>query len=599
MPALDDYLTKQLYIEKNVVGFSATCPPLSLLRVSCKVTYRSLSRQFGLHVNAAKTELAKFHEQSFDTPTRAFATYLITGELYPTSQSKPNGTSTQTDDGMDVDSHPSTSPDHDEEEEDVPTTTLTLVGEQDLEAAKSRYARIFSIHVYCLSPSPLKDAGLICGPSAIVYRADAKDAPVSSIALGRVVGPDVKIGKAPSALASSSKGKAPAEPVSRKPTLKVKTEEAKKATPEASPSTSKAGSTSLSSAEKDKDKAGSAKPKASGKLDWSKAKKTPEAEKKDTKAKATTKVKKEEECVSPVEIAAKKTAKLELKDESPKDDGKRGVKRKAAPAPVSDSEEKTASSRGQEKAEEKGKKGTPTPRDIKLRKNRVLSDDEDDEEPAPARVPRKPKGKSRTSGDDVLESDAEKSLRAMMDIDDSLVEKASASRPPPKKAVEDSDVEMAGEDASQDAATPSQEPEVEAQDDDVAPKPKPRKRKEKKVVPVGRNGLKKRRVMKSRMTVDSKGYMVTEDYSSYESVDEEEPEEEAPKKGRGKKAAAAAPSKPKKSPSSGNAEKSEDEEKPTPAKSKPVARSGSTAAKSKKPAGAQGSLKDFFGKPKK
>lgn len=35
----------------------------------------------------------------------------------------------------------------------------------------------------------------------------------------------------------------------------------------------------------------------------------------------------------------------------------------------------------------------------------------------------------------------------------------------------------------------------------------PKKRKPRKVVPVGRNGLKKRRVIKSRTTTDAKGYM--------------------------------------------------------------------------------------------
>ena len=49
--------------------------------------------------------------------------------------------------------------------------------------------------------------------------------------------------------------------------------------------------------------------------------------------------------------------------------------------------------------------------------------------------------------------------------------------------------------------------EVEAKDDSIVPKPKPKKRREKKVVPVGRNGLKKKRVVKSRMTNDAKGYM--------------------------------------------------------------------------------------------
>ena len=43
-------------------------------------------------------------------------------------------------------------------------------------------------------------------------------------------------------------------------------------------------------------------------------------------------------------------------------------------------------------------------------------------------------------------------------------------------------------------------------DDDVAPLPK-KTRKPKKVIPVGSNGLKKKRVVKSRMTTDAKGYM--------------------------------------------------------------------------------------------
>jgi DNA polymerase delta subunit 3 len=40
---------------------------------------------------------------------------------------------------------------------------------------------------------------------------------------------------------------------------------------------------------------------------------------------------------------------------------------------------------------------------------------------------------------------------------------------------------------------------------DDAPKPK-RKRKEKKVIPVGKNGLPKRRIVKTRKTKDAKGF---------------------------------------------------------------------------------------------
>lgn len=51
------------------------------------------------------------------------------------------------------------------------------------------------------------------------------------------------------------------------------------------------------------------------------------------------------------------------------------------------------------------------------------------------------------------------------------------------------------------------EEEDEEEEEDL--KPQTKKRKPKKVVPIGRNGLKKRRVMKSRTTTDSKGYMRT------------------------------------------------------------------------------------------
>lgn len=182
------------------------------------------------------------------------------------------------------------------------------------------------------------------------------------------------------------------------------------------------------------------------------------------------------------------------------------------------------------------------------------------------------------------------------------VEMASTKRVALKSEPQE-DVEMASE------PEPEPKPELPAEEDEDdqvdAPKPKPRKRKEKKVIPVGRNGLKKKRVVKSRMTVDAKGYMgtsrnfdlpilhvlttrmalVTEDYSSYESVDEEE--EEAPKKPKGKKA------------SGTSAKEKKDADEDGAPKRKPVARTGSVKGKSSSSKGGQGNLKDFFGKPKK
>src|ERR1700683_541236 len=57
------------------------------------------------------------------------------------------------------------------------------------------------------------------------------------------------------------------------------------------------------------------------------------------------------------------------------------------------------------------------------------------------------------------------------------------------------------EDQDVDMVTADEKPKI---------KPQPRKKKKpKKVIPVGRNGLKKRRVEKSRTSFDEKGYMGT------------------------------------------------------------------------------------------
>ena len=155
----------------------------------------------------------------------------------------------------------------------------------------------------------------------------------------------------------------------------------------------------------------------------------------------------------------------------------------------------------------------------------------------------------------------------------------------------DTDVEM-GED---------REPEPEPEPEPVRA-PTRKARKPKKEVPVGRNGLKNKRVVKSRMTTDEKGYFgascthitiaiattdtsykVTEDYSSYESVDEEEAPPEKPAKGKGKKVAA-----PVKVKEEGGAE-----EKAL----KPLAKSASTLKrKPSKPSVQKGGIASYFSK---
>ena len=118
------------------------------------------------------SKLAKFHANSANAATRSFATYLLSGELFPTDRAKRQP-ATQTDDVMDVDMDAARGGGEADDDE-VPVTTLTLVGEDALDRtylflfvlspplpqavavdAKSRYKRIFTTHVYCLSPSPV------------------------------------------------------------------------------------------------------------------------------------------------------------------------------------------------------------------------------------------------------------------------------------------------------------------------------------------------------------------------------------------------------------------------------------------------------------
>lgn len=49
--------------------------------------------------------------------------------------------------------------------------------------------------------------------------------------------------------------------------------------------------------------------------------------------------------------------------------------------------------------------------------------------------------------------------------------------------------------------------DVEMGDETTVVKPKPKKRRVKKVIPVGRNGLKKKEIMKTRMVTDENGYL--------------------------------------------------------------------------------------------
>ncbi|KAH9033477.1 DNA polymerase subunit Cdc27, partial [Lactarius hengduanensis] len=160
-----DYLTEELVVEKNIV------------------TYRSLSNTLGIHVNEAKNELAFYYSEHAGSFDAARATYIISGEPRVSYLD-----SVRDAEEMAVDDEETV-----EHSEDVSETKITLVVR--FQDSKEQYARIDYIHIYSLSPSPIREPALLCEPAKALREAGTgknNDAS-SSIALGRITGPHVKV----------------------------------------------------------------------------------------------------------------------------------------------------------------------------------------------------------------------------------------------------------------------------------------------------------------------------------------------------------------------------------------------------------------------
>ncbi|KAG5724875.1 putative amino acid permease, partial [Termitomyces sp. T112] len=481
-----DFLTKQIFIERNVV------------------TYRSLSRELRLHVNTAKNELAIYHENAPYRSQTSYATYLVCGEIDPHYADDLN---MDYGEGKDVDG------DFEDDGDDVPQVKLLLVNEPDLEDAKSQFTRINSIHVYSLSPSPLRDAGHICTPTEHVRAADrGKDAKEMIKIVGKIVGANIKI--VPSTSKAAKLTRQPvAGPSRSKPSSRSAPAEERAETKEQE----------RIIADKPKDK-----PKATGKLDFFSKVKT--KEKKPDASTEVAKGKGEKEIKEELKENKEKEKQVSVNAQQSKEATepvKRGKKRKST-LQVSDSEAERPP-----KVVSRHASPLPNAKDnVRVKGRALISDDEEDEVTKPVRKPRK--GRAAAAVDD---SDNEEVL-AMMDIDDDQVTRISrsgcAGSKVDKEQSDEEEEEEEEEEGEEEEKKPAAVDEDVEMDNVIVPKAKPKKRAPKKVIPVGKNGLKKRRVVKSRSRVDEKGYMVFEDYSEYESVDEEEEPESARTKGKAK-----------------------------------------------------------------
>ncbi|KAF8916259.1 DNA polymerase subunit Cdc27-domain-containing protein [Mucidula mucida] len=532
--AIDDYLTKQISIENNIV----TC--------------RSLSRALGLHVNVAKNELAAYFSKAETRHDTLFATYRLTGTLRPEAK---NHTDAQDEDGY-----------SDSEVDPVYETESTLVPGTELPAVKAQYSKVFSLYIYSLSPSEIRDCGLICNSESVrsIDRAKGDD---FAKTVGKIVGDNIKVVpeklkkgvksvKEPVAGPSKVKpGESNADLKSKnkpatespEPTTKksVITKDSKldffKAKPKAKSVaqadakealagklTAKAPAAFFKSEQKDSDKTDTKPVDNKIKADGESTTHAPKVEKKETKsakvkgkallseseseAPSTTKAKKEDE---PKRLVKRKSEAVESEAEDAQVKRKRRVSKRKSPVSDSDDEDDRLPSKvtrslsnkrdTKRKLSELDSENDATPSKENVKTSNIL--DSDDEEDAPI-VRRKRNIKKAIP----VEHDSD--LEAMMAMDDDDVVRISRDKAPSLKG-DDSDME-------QDQYVMENKDEDDM-DIDVPPVPKKKTtRKPKVVIPVGKNGLRKRRMVKQRTTQDAKGYDVTEDYSSWESVTEEE-----------------------------------------------------------------------------
>ncbi|KAG6370762.1 DNA polymerase subunit Cdc27 [Boletus reticuloceps] len=483
-----DFLDKELFVKRGIV------------------TFRSLSRELGIHVNDAKDELQCYYDAVRDTDAPAVPTYLVSGEVPALTVDRHSETQ-QSESAMDMD------PEFEEDWEEtdvVCQSKVLLVDNRILDEAMSQFSRVHSVHIYSLSPSRFVDAGLVCTPSIKVHKADAKGGPEFFSVVGKIMGSHVKLrdGAVDESVASSSKTTLD---LTVAPKLAGPTKAEHQMTKGKALSSDTKGQIATTPLQRTESKE---KPKLSGKLDWSKAKtKTKEKEPVTEKKREEKRPKPEPD--SPVAAMHSSTSrktgleptkssalKSKASDIVSSDSQKRGMKRK----PLIDTDQESESESSSVKAKPSTAGGSSVKRGV------VYSDeDEDGEVRMLCQRRRKRKG--------TVTSDSEMSLRAIMDIDDRQVDRVSRADKvlPQPEELEESEEE--GNKPEKEATAPPATTEDEESDHvPVVPK----RRKPRKVALIGRNGLKKRRVIKSRTTMDAKGYMQTEDYSSHESVEEEE-----------------------------------------------------------------------------
>ncbi|KDN48616.1 hypothetical protein RSAG8_02603, partial [Rhizoctonia solani AG-8 WAC10335] len=405
--AVTDFLTKEVKVSNNIV------------------TYRLLSRQLSIHVAEAKRELALYYEAAKRDKEPVFATYILTGAAAP----QP----------------------HDDLSEQVSRHLILLANEEELDAAKSKFADTPSQHVYSISPVVLKDHGLLTSVADRVRQLDKQKGQAHAARMGMLLSE-----QAPGSSTRQAK---------REPAIRPKASDSN--TP---PLTTKDG------ARQGALNFGSKKSASENKL-----KETLPDKPKEKKA-LTTKPTALEKSVKKEPASRKTTPQTEGPKEVSKPpstaSSKGSIVDSAKPIAASSRNTGARSKRVLDSDEEEPAQNHSRPA-IKRKKSRVAVEDNDDVEPS---------GKRDTA-----------SLQAMMDIDDDNVVNGRSTRETTPEHVP----------SAREAAAAAKAAKIEA-----SKGVDQKERKSHRRVPKG-----KKRVMKTRRVKNAKGYMVAEDYSSYEDAD--------------------------------------------------------------------------------
>ncbi|KAK1971032.1 hypothetical protein LY78DRAFT_734838 [Colletotrichum sublineola] len=146
------------------------------------VTYRSLSRALGVHVNTAKGMLYEFHRsQNGMRPGTVHATYLVYG-IQKVAEVQEDG-------DVEMISSP---PDAEPLSDEVITHSLTLVPGDRLKEVLAKYEELSSFHIYSLARHPTTELQMLADVTQQLKEKSTGDSATMAETYGTITNPNVR-----------------------------------------------------------------------------------------------------------------------------------------------------------------------------------------------------------------------------------------------------------------------------------------------------------------------------------------------------------------------------------------------------------------------